>query len=313
MKALHLLSPLFAALLAIGAASPALADDATPPNRYASTLVAAERFEVNGMLVERHGKTGAPMIFIPGLASGSWAWQDAARQFMPDHVVYVVTLPGFDGRPAQPGEPMANAQAALDALITSRKLIKPVLVGHSLGATLSIAYAEQHPASVGAVVALDGLPVFPGTEQMPLSARPGMADGIKARMAGATREAFVAQQGQYMRAVGVTDIGRADELAKLSARSDPDAVIAYMASTLALDLRADLPKITAPVLLISPYFSADAAQASLSETAKTDYYRGLMAGTARLTVVSVAPARHFAMFDQPQQVVDAIRNFLKTI
>ena len=99
----------------------------------------------------------------------------------------------------------------------------------------------------------------------------------------------------------------------MSARSDPDAVIAYMASTLALDLRADLPKITAPVLLISPYFSADAAQASLSETAKTDYYRSLMAGTARLTVVSVAPARHFAMFDQPQLVVDAIRAFLKTI
>lgn len=307
-----LFAPLFAALLAIGACAPAIADaPVTPPNRYASTLVPAERFEINGVLVERHGTSGTPMIFIPGLASGSWAWQDAARQFMADHTVYVLTLPGFDGRAVQPGQPMAAALTALDALITTRKLVKPVLVGHSLGGSLAIAYAEQHPASVGAIVALDGLPVFPGTEEMPLSARIDMADGIKARMAGATREGFAQQQVQYMRGVGVTDIGRADELAKLTARSDPDATIAYMAATLALDLRAELPKITAPVLVISPYFAADAAQSALSDAAKVDYYRGLMAGTAHLTVVSVAPARHFAMFDQPQQVVDAIRAFLK--
>ena len=313
MKRFTLLSTLFAAMLGVSACLPAhAADAAAPANRYASTLVPAERFDINGMLVERHGQAGTPMIFIPGLASGAWAWQDATRQFMADHVVYVLTLPGFDGSAARPGKPMAAALASLDALITTRKLAKPVLVGHSLGGTLAIAHAEQHPGSVGAIVALDGLPVFPGTEQMAQAARADMADGIKARMAGVTREGFAVQQAQYMRAVGVTDIGRADELARLSARSDPDATIAYMADTLALDLRAELPKITAPVLLMSPYFAADAAQGGPSEAAKADYYRSLMAGTAHLKVVSISPARHFAMFDQPQQVVDAIRAFLRS-
>ena len=313
MKCTILFNTVFAAVLALTAALPAHgADTSAPANRYASTLVPAERFDINGMLVERHGRAGTPMIFIPGLASGAWAWQDATRQFMADHVVYVVTLPGFDGSAARPGKPMAAALASLDALITTRKLARPVLVGHSLGGTLAIAYAEQHPGSVGAIVALDGLPVFPGTEQMPATARSDMAEGIKARMAGVTREGFAAQQVQYMRGVGVTDISRADELAKLSARSDPDATISYMADTLALDLRAELPKITAPVLLLSPYFAADAAQGGPSDSAKADYYRSLMAGTAHLKVVSIAPARHFAMFDQPQQVVDAIRAFLAT-
>jgi pimeloyl-ACP methyl ester carboxylesterase len=46
---------------------------------------------------------------------------------------------------------------------------------------------------------------------------------------------------------------------------------------------------------------------------KLDYYRGLMNGTPKLEVITVAPARHFAMIDQPQQVHDAIRKYLNAL
>ncbi|MES2149117.1 MAG: alpha/beta hydrolase [Pseudomonadota bacterium] len=301
---------LFALMLA--ACAPSFGADAAPvANRYASTLVAAERFEVGSMLVERHGSKGSPMIMIPGLVSGAWAWQDAARRFMGEHVVYVVTLAGFDGRPALPGKVMEMAQQSLGQLITSRKLVKPVLVGHSLGGILSIAYAEQHSELIGGVVALEGLPVFPGTEQMPVAQRPQMAEGMKARMAGVTAEGFALQQQQYMRGAGVTDIARADELAKLTARSDPGAMVQYMGDALALDLRADLPKIGVPVLMLAPYFDVDASQRKLTEAMTSDYYTALMAGTSNLKVVIISPARHFAMFDQPQKVNEAIGEFMR--
>ncbi len=35
-----------------------------------------------------------------------------------------------------------------------------------------------------------------------------------------------------------------------------------------------------------------------------------MQGTPKLTVRTVSPARHFAMFDQPQQVAAAIQSYL---
>jgi pimeloyl-ACP methyl ester carboxylesterase len=38
-----------------------------------------------------------------------------------------------------------------------------------------------------------------------------------------------------------------------------------------------------------------------------------MEGTQKLQVVTVAPARHFAMFDQPQAVTAAIKTFLDTL
>jgi pimeloyl-ACP methyl ester carboxylesterase len=82
---------------------------------------------------------------------------------------------------------------------------------------------------------------------------------------------------------------------------------------LTLDLRPGLKTIQAPVLTIVPYLDLDSAQQGLTPAAKADYYRALMEGTPKLQVVTVAPARHFAMFDQPEAVTAAIRTFLGTL
>lgn len=282
-------------------------------NRFAATLAPVERFEIEGTLVERHGKGGTPLILIPGLASGAWVWQETVRQFMDEHAIYVLTLPGFDGRPTIPGKSTAAANDSLRELIALRKLVRPVLIGHSLGGTMAIGYAAQHPDAVRGVISIDGLPLFPGTEDWDAIQRARVADNVKSRPVATTPQAFASQQQEYMRGTGVVDMARADELAKLTAKSEPVAVMKYMAEAFALDLRPSLPAIKAPVLLMSPYFDADAEQLRMTEEAKTGYYKALMAGTPNLKVVSISPARHFAMFDQPQQVTDAIRAFLKTL
>jgi pimeloyl-ACP methyl ester carboxylesterase len=295
-------------------AAPVATAPAQAANRFAATVTPAERFESGSLLVERHGERGTPLILIPGLASGAWAWQDTLRQFSGEHVIYVVTLPGFDGRPrAASGKVLAEAQRSLAGLIASRKLERPVLIGHSLGAILSFAFAEHNSSLIRGVVAIDGLPVFPGSESTPPAQRPQIAANIKAGMAGATTETFALQQQKYMRGVGVTDIGRADELAKLSARSDPDATVDAMAEAFELDLRAGLPDISVPVLLIVPDFEPDTSQKGMTREMKTAYYTSLMAGTPKLEVVSIAPSRHFVMFDQPQMLADALRAYLKSL
>ncbi|ATQ77287.1 alpha/beta hydrolase [Massilia violaceinigra] len=301
--------------LMMAAGTPAFAAEpaAQPPNRFAATLVPAERFEVGAMQVERHGKRGRPLILIPGLASGSWVWQSTARQFLGDYTVYIVTLPGFDGRAPAPGKQMEAAQRALTQLIETRKLVKPVLVGHSLGGVLALSLASQLPERIAGVVSIDGLPVFPGSEDLPPHQREQMAQSLARRMAPADQRAFAAQQQDYMRGTGVLDMARADELAKLSARSDPGAVLQYMAETFAMDLRSQLPRISAPVLLIAPYFEPDASQHELTEDTKKTYYASLIAAAPKVQVVTVSPARHFAMFDQPERVNDAIRTFLDAL
>jgi pimeloyl-ACP methyl ester carboxylesterase len=306
--------PLLLALaLALGA--PAFAADLPQaPNRFAATINPAERFEVGALLVERHGQRGRPLVLIPGLASGAWVWQDMIRELSAEHVLYVVTLPGFDGRAPIDGNALDAARAALLELIATRKLDKPVLVGHSLGGMLALRIAEERPNLVGGVVTIDGLPAFPGSEAMPAEERAKAAEAMKARVP-LNREAFAAQQQQYMRGVGVLDMGKADELAKLTARSDPAAVARYIGDALGLgiDLRQGLPTIAAPVLVMAPYFEPDASQHGITAPAMADYYRSVMAGVPKVEVLTVAPARHFAMFDQPREVADAIRRYLNSL
>jgi len=308
-------SILFAlAALALSAALPpgaAAQQPGTPPaKRFAATIAPAERFEIKGMLVERHGSKGRPLVLIPGLSSGAWVWQDLVRRFSPDYTVYVLTLPGFDGRPAPAGAPFLEARAAVTELVTSRRLDKPVLVGHSLGGALAFAVAADLGNRIGGVVSLDGLPVLPGTENAPPEQRPQLATGLQARLASAPPAAYAEQQRQYMRTQGVLDMGKADDLTPLLLRSDPGAVGAYIADVMALDLRPELPKISAPVLVLAPYFEPDAAQDGLTVGARLEHYRSLLPGLASADVQPVAPARHFLMIDQPDTVAEHLRRFL---
>ena len=290
------------------------AQPAQQPNRFAATLAPAERFETGGVLVERHGSAaGRPLILIPGLASGSWVWQETVRAFSADHPVYVLTLPGFDGRPPAGPAPFAAARAAVEELIASRRLDKPVIIGHSLGGTLGFAVAEDKPAALGGLVAIDGLPVMPGSEAMAPEERVRTAEAMKARVTAQPAQGFAAQQQTYMRTIGVMDMGKADALAQLSGRSDPASVGQYVADVIGLDLRPGLGKIAAPVLVMAPYLDLDAAQRGITAPATLAYYRTLLEGTPKLNVVLVAPSRHFAMFDQPQAVNEAIRTFLGTL
>ena len=59
----------------------------------------------------------------------------------------------------------SNPWRVISRRYRERKIGKPVLVGHSLGGTLSLAFAAEHSELIAGVVAVDGLPVFPGTER----------------------------------------------------------------------------------------------------------------------------------------------------
>jgi pimeloyl-ACP methyl ester carboxylesterase len=319
MKRFSLLPAFVAVALALLSTAPGHAAETSAPqaNRFAATIAPAERFEIDGVLVEQYGKKtgsrGRPLILIPGLASGGWVWQETVRAFSRDHAVYVLTLPGFDGRPAAPANAFASARGAAVKLVEQKRLDKPVIVGHSLGATLALAVAEDRPAQIGGIVAIDGLPVMPGTDALPPPERSRYAQGMKARMAGMNPTLFASQQQAYMRTIGAVDMGKADDIALLTGRSDPASVGQYAADVLELDLRPGLKNIQAPVLVIAPFFEPDGAQQGLNADAKADYYRSLMTGTPKVEVVTVAPARHFAMIDQPQQVNDAIRKYLQSL
>jgi pimeloyl-ACP methyl ester carboxylesterase len=272
--------------------------------------------QVGTLTVDTQGTHGRPVILIPGLGSGPWVWKQVVPQLARDHVVYTVTLAGFDGTPAPAGSDyLSQAERSLAQLITQRHLDKPVLVGHSLGGTLALKLASEQPQLLGGVVAVDGLPVFPMVAGMSPGQRQQTAQAMKAQVAAATPEQFRAQQLAYMQSIGTIDPARAKTLAGLSARSDPKAVAEYMAEDIALDFRAQMRNANLPILEISPYYAPDgkASPQPYTEAQKSAFWKSLLGDAPHATVVSIGPSRHFAMFDQPQQFQQALDGFLKSL
>ncbi|HEV2038261.1 MAG TPA: alpha/beta fold hydrolase [Candidatus Eremiobacteraceae bacterium] len=310
------LSALAAGLVMIQSPTLARADQA--PSVGTARPVPDAVMHAGELRVEKFGSGDPALVLIPGLASGSWVWDSAIRHFSSKHAIYAVTLPGFDGTTPISAPLLDKADASLLTLIQSEHLVRPVLVGHSIGGFLAIRFAEEHAAQLGGIVSIDGLPVFPPMAQMSADARAAAADKFAAKIRKQTAEQFAAQQRTTIAAM-VTDQSAASAVAALTSKSDPAATGEYVDEMLRADLRPALAKDTTATLVLAPIpqkagpdyprFMQTMTPAQLGATV-VQFYTGLLTGAPHVTVVPIANSLHFATIDQPAKVNDAIDEFL---
>ena len=290
------------------------ADNNTEKTAVATaSKTAVSSYQTGSLYVDQIGTQGVPIILIPGLSSGAYVWDDLVQRLQKDHVLYVLTLAGFDGKPAMDGPKLSRARDSLLQLITEKKIDRPVLIGHSLGSALAIWFAESHTDKIRGVFGIDGLPVMPRSENLSAEQRQEFASRMQQHYAQQTPEQYAAGQLQYMRNIAMSGNQFTADFAQRSARSDVAATAAYMSELFATDMRPDLPKISVPVTIISPYYAPDFAALNMTEAAKTDYIRSLIPGLKTLKMVSIPDSRHFVMQDQPEVLAARLQEFLSSL
>jgi pimeloyl-ACP methyl ester carboxylesterase len=276
---------------------------------------------IGGLRVEAYGSGAPAMVFIPGLACGSWVWDSAVRHYAPTHAVYVVTLAGFDGLPAAAAPGIDGAEASLLELLTTLKLDRPIIVGHSLGGFIALRFGTEHAELIRGIVAVDEPPVLPPFARDTPAERKVEANRFFDRVSGLTPAQFGAGQKKVI-ATMVGDPTKADQVAVLAARSDPATVAAYGRDLYAADLRPELKKLTVPVLEIAPVPTKAAdyeGPQALTQTpeqraaAYRGYYASLFPGAPSVEVVAITDSLHFVMIDQPQALYAAISRFITTL
>jgi pimeloyl-ACP methyl ester carboxylesterase len=266
-----------------------------------------ESFDVGSLHIDRYGDAGPPIVFVPGLGSGPWSWAEQIGTFSRTNRVYALTLDGFDGRVYTPEpDPFASFTSDFWTLLDARHIARPVVIGHSLGGTLAIALAEQHPDRLAGIIALDGLPVFPAVAQQSDAQRAATAAAMSAPIATQTPAEFRSSQVRYMQSIGVLDASLVEPTAALQARSDPRAVAAWAQADVATDLRPLLGRATTPILELMPY----APGGPYTEQQTVMFYMLLLGGAPQSEVTPIDGAKHFAMLDAPGAVDDAIAHFL---
>ncbi len=283
----------------------------TPVASVTSSLAPARppsrAFEARSFSVRIAGR-GAPMILIPGLACTGDVWDDFVRHYADRYEMHVLTLAGFGGAHPVPGGTLAMVRDDLARYIHETGMKKPIVVGHSLGGSIAFALAEREPESLGAIVAVDGVPYLaalmnPAATPERMSGRAHqMADSIAAM----SPEAFRTTNRASVETM-VSDPAQVDRIAAWGAASDLRTVGNAMAELMTTDLRVDEGRIQAPVLLLAGAKSAATPEAKASLAAA---YEAQVAGIASHKVALATNARHFIMLDDPAFLYATLDSFV---
>jgi pimeloyl-ACP methyl ester carboxylesterase len=268
-------------------------------------------FAPTAFKVEVMGK-GQPMLLIPGLTCSGEVWQQTVAHYQGRYQCHVLTLAGFAGHPALPGGPTDHyLQTVRDEVIQyikAQRLNKPTLVGHSLGGFTALWVSATTPDLVGPVVVVDALP-FIGAIMNPAataeSNRPQAEAQRKMMGQGRMPEAMQKQ----MLANLITSPAHIETAAAWGQASDPATTAQSMFEMNTTDLRPDLARIKAPVLVLGAwagYKAYGATKASVQQTYDLQY-----AQLPQKRIALSEEGKHFLMWDDPQWFLQEVDGFLQ--
>lgn len=243
---------------------------------------------------------GVPILFLHGIAG-------AARQFSPQlaafglsHRAIAWDMPGHGHSAPLPLVTINALAASLGAFIAALGLERPILVGHSLGGMIVQRLLLEAPHIARAVVLSQTCAAFGGRDS-------GWADAfIRERLApldeGRTMSELAPAMASAQMAPNPDPAALAlaqDCIAHTPESSYRDAILASRG----FDLRAALPRIAVPTLLIA---------GALDQAAPTPAIQRMASQIPGATCIVLNGVGHLAHLEAPGRFNAAIKDFLDT-
>jgi pimeloyl-ACP methyl ester carboxylesterase len=283
---------LLAVVVAGCAGGPSSAPPAAAPHaRPAPSTVPSFRVDVTGQ--------GPPMILIPGLGSSGEAWTTTVEHMRDRYTCHVLTLPGFAGVPPIQGPLLPAMTEELARYIVAHHLVRPVIVGHSLGGALALGFAAEHPDLAGALVIVDSLPFFGAVlgADSAAAAKP-IVERIRAGMAARTNEQYEAdaRAGAMTRSM-VASAADHERIIAWQLASDRATFENAALEVFGTDLRPRHARIAAPALVIGAWVGLERPGAKADRATVLRVFHDQYAALPRMHFEMSDTARHFVMLD----------------
>jgi N-formylmaleamate deformylase len=104
---------------------------------------------------------GAPVVFVHGITDDGQCWIPVVKALPEKYDAYLVDLRGHGKSDApETGYTLENLALDVDGLIRALQLDKPILIGHSLGAIVSLLLAGIRPETPRAILLEDPPPFW---------------------------------------------------------------------------------------------------------------------------------------------------------
>lgn len=252
---------------------------------------------------------GPDVVLIPGMTCSSAVWAATAAHLEGHYRLHLIQVDGFAGTQAQ-----ANAQGpvvqptvdAIDAYIKANKLKSPKVIGHSLGGTMGMMLALQHPGDVSALMIVDAFPftgIMVGADDVTEAGK--KAARMREDTLKESEEHYASDEKKFLRILVKSPDGR--EVATQWAVASDKAVVAQASyDDMTTDLRPQLQNIKIPVTILYPWDS----KSPYSQVQTDWFYQQNYAELPNKTFARIDDSYHFIMLDQPEAFLAQVDKFL---
>ena len=284
-----------AALLAAGCAAPG--------------AMGGEAFRSDRISVVTQG-SGPDVVLVHGLRSSRDVWRELVAA-VPGYRYHLIQMNGFAGTSV----PVAASGGFLDATaaeiaryISETGLVRPALIGHSMGGTLGTMIAARHPSLVSRLMVVDMIPFMGGLFGPPGTTAETVkptADALRARMLGSDAPTLRKTIEDTIATMVKRDDRRAEAVHHGLTSDNAQSAQAFH-ELIVTDLRPELVNIKVPVTVL--YVRSPAVP--ITDAQMDAYYKASYANVPQAKLVRIPDAYHFIMWDAPQRFAEEVRTFL---
>lgn len=251
---------------------------------------------------------GQPIILIPGYSCSGEVWNETVEHLKNNYELHVLTLAGFSTAPPIADEEiLKTVRNQIIQYVKDKKLQKPMLIGHSLGAFMTLWLHSTEPDLFGKSICVDGVPFIsaifnPLATAEKLKIDPNYnKETVIENFKKIPDKGYIENMTKAM-AFQVKDTARARQIATWSFQSDRRTLGSTLIEMSTTDLRPELPKIKQEILILASIFET-------KENSEKVY--GKQYELLKNKTLVVADSKHFIMYDQPEWFYAQIDAFLK--
>ena len=242
---------------------------------------------------------GNPVLFFPGFACTGEIFDETVKALSVNNECHVFTFAGFGGVPAieMPWLPQIKDQVV--AYVKSKKLNKPVIIGHSLGGTLGLWLAATDQSLFKKVIAVDALPCN-GAVMMPnYDASKIVYESPYSKQMLQQDTASFRKQAQQQVGFMMLNKEKQARVVDMMLQADWNTYVYGYVDLLKLDLRNDIAGIQIPVVVLA---ATHPSKAMVEKTYNEQY-----AKLGNKVIHYADKSAHFVMYDQPEWYISKIK------
>jgi pimeloyl-ACP methyl ester carboxylesterase len=242
---------------------------------------------------------GDPVLLFPGFACTGEVFEETVKALSSSNECHVFTFAGFGGVPAieMPWLPKIKDQVL--AYVKSKKLNKPVIIGHSLGGTLGLWLASTDQSLFKKVIAVDALPCNGAVMMSNYDASSIVYESPYSKQMLQQDTASFRKQVQQQVGFMMLNKEKQTKVVDMMLQADRKTYVYGYVDLLKLDLRNDIAGIQIPVVLLA---ATHPNKAMIEKTYNEQYTK-----LGNKVIHYADKAAHFVMYDQLEWYINKIK------